>query len=118
MEPLVRHHPRHTKIYVTSTYESGGYLYHIWIGGTWVRDGHLYYRETKYNCANEIWADGSNPFSHDTLNSIFQNEYLYKSAGYQYWGNYPATGTYFSPDDPPYESHSMSGNSWRFVTWT
>jgi hypothetical protein len=105
------------RIYVTSTYESGGYLYHTWIGGTWVRDGHLYYRQTQYNCANEIWADGSNPFSHDTINSIFQNEYLYKSTGYQYWGDYPATSTSFSHNDPPYESHSMNGNSWRFVTW-
>jgi hypothetical protein len=66
-------------IYVTSTYESAGYLYHIWINNQWVRDGHLYYRQTKYNCANEIWADGSNPFSHDGTSSYFQNEYLYKS---------------------------------------
>ena len=105
------------RIYVTNTYESGGYLYHIWIGGTWVRDGHLYYRQTKYNCANEIWADGSNPFSHDATSSVFQNEYLYKSSGYQFWGNYLATITYWSPGNPPYESHAMNGNAWRFTTW-
>ena len=104
-------------IFVTDTQESGGYLYHTWIGGTWVRDGHLYYRLQKYNCANEIWADGSNPFSTDASSSIFQNEYLFKSTGSQYWGNYPATSTYFSPDNPPYESHAMSGNAWRFTTW-
>lgn len=106
------------KIYVTSTHESEGYLYHTWVGGSWVRDGHLYYRQTKYNCANEIWADGTNPFSVDTIKSVFRNEYLYKSSGYQYWGDYTATRTDFYPDDPPYESHSMSGNAWKFTTWT
>jgi hypothetical protein len=87
------------------------------IGGSWVRDGHLYYRQTKYNCANEIWADGSNPFSHDSTSSVFQNEYLFKSSGIQYWGNYLATLTYWSPNNPPYESHAMNGNAWRFTTW-
>jgi hypothetical protein len=105
------------RIYVTNTYESGGYLYHIMIGGTWVRDGHLYYREQKYNCANEIWAEGSNPFSSDATNTVFQNEYLFKSSGIQYWGNYLATLTYWSPEDPPYETHAMNGNAWKFTTW-
>lgn len=45
----------------------------------WKRSGHLYYRQTKYNCANEIWALGSNPFSHDATSSDFQNIYLYKT---------------------------------------
>ncbi len=105
------------RIYVTNTYESGGYLYHIMIGGSWVRDGHLYYRQQKYNCANEIWADGTNPFSHDSTSSVFQNEYLFKSSGIQYWGNSLATITTWSSDDPPYESHAMNGNAWRFTTW-
>lgn len=102
---------------MTNTYESGGYLYHIWIGGTWARSGHLYYRQTKYNCANEIWSNPGNPFSHDTTSSVFLNEYLYKTSGYQIWGNYGATSTYFSPDNPPYENHVMNGNAWKFTTW-
>ncbi|KQC10048.1 MAG: hypothetical protein PHR63_09995 [Methanoregulaceae archaeon] len=105
------------KIYITSTYESAGYVYHIWIDGSWKRSGHLYYRQTKYNCANEIWALGSNPFSHDATSSDFQNIYLYKTTGYQWWGNYPATQTYWSPDNPPYETHYMYGSSWRWLTW-
>lgn len=105
------------KIYVTNTLESGRYLYHIWIDGSWVRDGHLYNRQTQFNCANEIWADGSYPFSQDSTSAIFQNEYLYKSTGTQNWGDYPATITSFSRDSPPYESHPFSGSSWRFITY-
>ena len=105
------------KIYVSDTHESAGYVYNIWIDSSWVRSGHLYYRQTKYNCANEIWADGSNPFSSDGTSSYFQNAYIYKSTGTQWWGDYTATSTFFSPDNPPYESHYMSGNSYKFITW-
>jgi hypothetical protein len=105
------------RIYVTNTLESAGYLYHTMIGGTWVRDGHLYYRQTKYNCANEIWADGTNPFSTDATSSVFGNEYLFSNSGITYWGNSGSTLTYFSPDNPPYESHAMGVDAWTFTTW-
>ncbi|WP_292346199.1 MULTISPECIES: hypothetical protein [unclassified Methanoregula] len=87
------------------------------IDGTWVRDGHLYYRQTKYNCANEIFADGTNPFSQDATNSIFKNEYLFYNSGIQYWSDSLTTLTFFRPDNPPYESHTMCGDAWKFSTW-
>lgn len=104
------------KIYITNTWESAGYVYHIWIDGRWVRSGHLYYRQTQYNCANEIWAFNNDPFNKGNV-SYFQNAYLYKSGGRQCWGNYWATPTNIRADYPPNGSKYMSGSAYTFRTW-
>lgn len=104
------------KIYITDTRESAGYVYHIWIDGRWVRSGHLYYRQTQFNCANEIWALNNDPFTKGTT-SYFQNAYLYKNTGRQCWGNYWATPTNIRVDHPPNGSKYMSGSAYIFRTW-
>jgi hypothetical protein len=104
------------QIYVTSTLESAGYLYHIWIDGSWVRSGHLAFRENYVDQANEIWADGSYPFSSDTSITEFRDSYLYHSSGYSWWGtnvptDFNAVGSSIS------ESRVISGNAYDWQTW-
>ena len=104
------------EIYVTSTLESAGYTYHIWIDGAWVRTGHLAYRENFVDQANEIWADGSNAFSSDPSISEFRDSTLYRSSGNVKWATNVATefnhvGTAIS------ESRVVSGNAYDWQMW-
>jgi hypothetical protein len=104
------------QIYVTDTLESAGYKYHIWIGGSWVRSGHLAYRENYVDQANEIWAYGSIPFSSDTSITEFRDSYLYHSGGYSMWGTYLPTDVNFMGSRIS-ESKTISGNAYDWQMW-
>lgn len=106
------------KIYVTTTHESAGYVYHIWIGNQWKRDGHLAYRENVIDSANEIWASGSNPFTSDSSTSVFRDGYLYKSSGISQWGADVPTYFNFNPNPCPIsESIDRNANPFLWTTW-
>jgi len=106
-------------IYVTDTYESGGYLYHIWIDGEWVRSGHLAFRENDVNYANEIWSDESVPaWTDDSGTAVYQDGFLYQGDGAVWWNSEVPTQWFSSPVPCPIrESHSIVGNAWKYFTW-
>ena len=104
------------QIYVTDTLESAGYVYHIWIGGSWVRSGHLAFRQNYVDQANEIWADGSYLFSSDTSITEFRDSYLYHSSGYSWWGTNVPTD-FNSGGSSISESRVISGNAYDWQTW-
>ena len=106
-------------IYVTSTSDSSGYIYNIWINNNWVRSGHLNARQTGINNANEIWSLGSNWFSHDRVNPTFQYGSLYTTSGSVQWGDYVGTETSLNSDPHGYvlKDHYMSGGTWKFFSW-
>jgi hypothetical protein len=104
------------EIYVTSTQESAGYKYHIWLDSAWVRSGHLAFRENFIDQANEIWADGSNPFSSDPSITEFKDSTLYQSSGNDRWAtnvptNFNSVGSSIS------ESRVVSGNAYDWQMW-
>lgn len=104
------------QIYVTDTLESAEYKYHIWIGGSWVRSGHVAFRENYVDQANEIWAEGSNPFSTDTSITEFRDSYLYHSGGYSMWGtNVPTLFNYVGSTIS--ESRVISGSAYDWQMW-
>ncbi|AGB02602.1 hypothetical protein [Methanoregula formicica] len=106
-------------IYVTSSSDSSGYIYNIWIDNNWVRSGHLKARQTGINNANEIWSLGTNWFDYDDINPAFQNENLYTTSGSVQWGDYPTTGTSLSSDPYGYvlKDHYMNSGTWKFYSW-
>ncbi|MDD4254698.1 MAG: hypothetical protein PHP59_04905 [Methanofollis sp.] len=111
---------RNYAIYVTDTYESGGYLYHIWIDDNWVRSGHLAFRENDVNHANEIWSDESVPaWTDDSGTAVFRDGFLYQgNSGGVRWNSDVPTDWGCSPTPCPIrESHSIVGNAWKYYTW-
>jgi hypothetical protein len=107
------------EIYVTNTQESLGYICYTYINNQWVRSGHLKNRQTQFNMANEVWAEGNNAFTSDGgVNSIFRDPKLFGPNGDQWWGNYPATVSQPpSQDQPPYASYRMNGNAYELSSW-
>jgi hypothetical protein len=104
------------QIYVTNTLESGGYKYHIWINGGWVRTGHFAYRQNYIDQANEIWAEGSNSFSSDPSITEFRDSYLYHNTGYSWWGTNVPTD-FNSVGSRISESRVISGNAYDWQMW-
>lgn len=105
-------------IYVTDTYENGGYLYHIWIDGEWKRSGHLVFKENEINYANEIWSDGSDPWTDDSGIAVFKDGFLYQGSGAVWWNSDVPKDWSHSPDPCPIQEYTtIVGNAWKYETW-
>ena len=105
-------------IYVTTTHDSSGYVYHVWIGNVWVRDGHVAFRENVIDSSNEIWATGSNPWTPDPSTTVFRDGYLYQASGISQWGSNVPTYFNFNPNPCPIsESVDRTAIPFLWTTW-
>lgn len=101
-------------IMLDGTQDGGGWHYDVWINYQWVRRAHLSNLWVQGGFQKEVYSN-SGTFTNDASHAVFYRNWLHNAQGWLYWTN--AMSTWWSPDSPVRESHSMGALSYHWETW-